>query len=49
MLERPLLEDIEEAAVAHHPVFCGCSICLGLEPRVHEDADSELDEEWRDA
>lgn len=48
MPERRSLEDIEETAVAGHPAFCDCCTCLGLEPRIHEDAGSELDEEWRD-
>lgn len=47
MPERPSLEDIEEANVAGHPVFCDCCTCLSLEPSASEDLEFEADEEWR--
>lgn len=49
MEPRPSLEDVEEVAVAHHPVFCDCCVCLSLAPSASEDVESEIDDEWRDA
>ena len=48
MEPRAALEDVEEVAVAHHPAFCDCCVCLSIEPSASEDVENEIDEEWRD-